>query len=73
MERIAMLPAQLTAYDTGALEIFALRDEARAALGDRFDLRAFHDAVLSSGPVTLPMLRQLVERWIQDQKAAAGR
>ncbi|HVE86664.1 MAG TPA: DUF885 domain-containing protein [Myxococcales bacterium] len=70
IERIAVLPAQLTAYDTGALEIFALRDEARAALGGRFDLRAFHDAVLSSGPVTLPMLRQLVERWIQDQKAA---
>ncbi|HEY8209294.1 MAG TPA: DUF885 domain-containing protein [Myxococcaceae bacterium] len=71
MERIAIMPAQLTAYDTGALEIFALRDQARAALGDRFDLRAFHDVILSSGPVTLPMLRQLVEKWIQDQKAAA--
>lgn len=70
LERIAVIPGQLTAYDTGALEIFALRDEARAALGDRFDLRAFHDTVLSSGPVTLPMLRQLVERWIQDRKAA---
>jgi uncharacterized protein (DUF885 family) len=66
------MPAQLTAYDTGALEFFALREEAKAALGSRFDLRAFHDVVLSSGPVTLPMLRQLVERWIQQQKAAGG-
>jgi len=72
MERIAVMPAQLTAYDTGALEFFALREEAKAALGSRFDLRAFHDVVLSSGPVTLPMLRQLVEHWIQQQKAAGG-
>lgn len=70
VDRIAVWPAQITAYDTGGLEFFALRDEAKAALGDRFDLRAFHDVVLSSGTVTLPMLRQMVDRWIQEQEAA---
>ncbi len=60
VDRISVWPAQLTAYDTGALEIFALRDEARAKLGDRFDLSRFHACVLAAGPVTLRMLRELV-------------
>ena len=64
VDRIAVWPGQFTAYDTGGLEFFALRAEAEAALGDRFDVRAFHDAVLGNGPVTLPMLRDQVERWL---------
>ena len=65
VDRIAVWPAQLTAYDTGAMEIFALREQAERALGARFDLRAFHDTVLGSGSITLPMLRQKVESWIR--------
>jgi uncharacterized protein (DUF885 family) len=64
VDRIAVWPGQFTAYDTGGLEFFALRAEAEAALGDRFDIREFHDAVLGSGPVTLPMLREQVEGWL---------
>jgi uncharacterized protein (DUF885 family) len=68
VDRIAVWPAQLTAYDTGALEFFALREEAERALGRRFDLREFHDVVLESGSITLPMLRQKVRSWIRSKR-----
>jgi uncharacterized protein (DUF885 family) len=68
VDRIAVWPAQLTAYDTGALEFFALREEAESALGRRFDLREFHDVVLESGSITLPMLRQKVRSWIRSKR-----
>jgi uncharacterized protein (DUF885 family) len=71
VDRIAGWPAQLTAYDTGAMEFFALRAEAEQALGARFDLREFHKVVLDTGSITLPMLRRKVERWIQRERAAA--
>lgn len=67
--RVTVWPAQLTAYDTGGLEIRALRTQAEAALGARFDLRRFHQAALANGIVTLPMLRTIIERWIADEKA----
>jgi uncharacterized protein (DUF885 family) len=62
VDRIAGWPAQLTSYDTGAIEILALRTEAEQRLGERFDLRRFNACVLSAGAVTLPMLRRIVER-----------
>ena len=65
VDRIAVWPAQLTAYDTGAIEFFALREKAERELGPKFDLREFHDVVLGSGAITLPMLRQKVESWIR--------
>jgi uncharacterized protein (DUF885 family) len=68
VDRIAVLPGQLTAYDTGGLEIFALRERAERELGPRFDVRDFHDAVLGHGAVTLPMLREAVDRWIVSRK-----
>ena len=71
VDRIAGWPAQLTAYDTGGMELFALREQAERELGPRFDLRAFHDVVLGSGAITLPMLRQKVESWIRRTRAAA--
>ncbi|RPI50524.1 MAG: DUF885 family protein, partial [Acidobacteria bacterium] len=46
-------------------EITSLRARATAALGPRFDIRAFHDTVLGRGGVTLPMLREQVDQWIQ--------
>ena len=68
VDRIVVWPGQLTAYDTGGLEIFALREEAERALGARFDLREFHDVVLRDGAVTLPMLRESVQAWIAEKR-----
>ncbi len=65
VDRIAVLPGQLTAYDSGGLEILALRQLAEEQLGDRFDIRAFHDRVLENGTVPLTMLRAHVEAWIR--------
>jgi uncharacterized protein (DUF885 family) len=72
VDRIAILPGQLTAYDTGGLEIMALREEAKAALGPGFDIRGFHDAVLGGGVLPLAALRQRVETWIAAQKSKAA-
>ncbi len=58
-------PGQALGYKIGQLRISALREKARAALGDRFDLRRFHAAVLDNGPLPLAMLEQQVERWIK--------
>jgi len=71
-DRIVVWPGQAAAYDTGAREFFALREQAERELGAGFDIRAFHDTVLSHGAVTLPMLRRIVERWIAERKLAAG-
>jgi uncharacterized protein (DUF885 family) len=68
VDRVVVWPAQLTAYDTGALEIIALRDQAKRDLGDRFDIREFHDQVLANGAITLPMLRQVIEHWLASKK-----
>lgn len=64
VDRIAAMPGQLTAYDTGALEIVRLRHRAEQALAARFDLRAFDDAVIQNGAVPLLWLRERMERWI---------
>jgi len=68
VDRIAVWPGQLTAYDTGALEFFALRREAEAALGKRFDIREFHEVLLANGAVTLPMLREQVQAWLESKR-----
>jgi uncharacterized protein (DUF885 family) len=68
VDRVALWPAQLTAYDTGALEFFALRKQAQEALGNKFDIREFHAVLLESGAVTLPMLREQVARWLAKKK-----
>lgn len=65
VDRISVLPGQLTAYDSGGLEIFALRKLAREQLGDAFDIRVFHDRVLENGTVPLEMLRRHVEGWVE--------
>lgn len=64
VDRYLADPGQALAYKMGQLEILALRDEARAKLGDRFDLKRFHDVVLMNGAVALPVLRGQVEAWI---------
>lgn len=65
-DRIAVMPGQLTAYDSGGLEIMALRAEAERALGPRFDLREFHARILGDGIVPLPLLRQRITEWIEE-------
>lgn len=65
VDRMAIMPGQLTSYDSGLLELLALRKEAQAALEDRFDLRSFHELVLENGPVPLSTLRALVTAWVR--------
>jgi uncharacterized protein (DUF885 family) len=64
VDRYIVWPGQALAYKVGQLEIIRLRREAEARLGDRFDIRAFHDTVLGSGAVSLPLLRGLVAEWL---------
>jgi uncharacterized protein (DUF885 family) len=70
VDRIAILPGQLTAYDSGGLEILALRNEAEHSLGDAFDIREFHDRVLENGTIPLVSLRTHIEAWIRQREAA---
>jgi uncharacterized protein (DUF885 family) len=63
VDRYIVMPGQALAYKIGQLEILRLRDEARRRLGAAFDIKAFHDTVLGSGAVSLPVLRDLVEDW----------
>jgi uncharacterized protein (DUF885 family) len=72
VDRYIVWPGQATAYMTGNLEIRRLREMAERELGNRFDIRAFHDRVLEDGTVTLPMLREKIERWVAEEKAKAG-
>ncbi len=64
VDRYIAVPAQATSYMLGNLEIRRLRAQAEQALGDRFDIKAFHDRVLEDGSVPLSMLRAKIERWI---------
>ena len=69
VDRYIAWPGQALAYKLGQLEILRLREEARQRLGARFDLRAFHDEVVGSGPLPLGVLHSQVESWISAQEA----
>jgi uncharacterized protein (DUF885 family) len=71
VDRMAVWPGQLTAYDSGGLEIMALRREAEAALGSRFDIRQFHQRVLENGAVPLTALRANISAWVAAERRAA--
>ena len=69
VDRYIAWPGQALAYKLGQLEILRLRGEARQKLGAKFDLRAFHDEVVGSGPLPLGILHSQVESWIGVQAA----
>ncbi|MGE3177950.1 MAG: DUF885 family protein [Vicinamibacterales bacterium] len=70
VRRYITRPGQATAYKIGMIAIQKLRSEAKAALGDRFDDRRFHDVVLGGGALPLTVLEQRVRRWTGTQAAA---
>ena len=59
-----VLPGQATSYKIGMIEILRLRQKAEEQLGDRFDIRAFHDTVLGGGALPLALLERKVDEWI---------
>ncbi|APW72025.1 MULTISPECIES: DUF885 domain-containing protein [Sphingopyxis] len=71
IDRYIVLPGQATAYYIGMQTIVALRARAREKLGNRFDLRRFHDVALGAGPLPLPLLEERIDNWIADGGAAA--
>lgn len=64
IERYVVMPGQATAYKIGMNKILELRERAKNELGDKFDVRAYHDVVLKNGPVPLAVLEENVDAWI---------
>ncbi|MEM6189082.1 DUF885 domain-containing protein [Shewanella scandinavica] len=73
IERYIVMPGQATAYKVGMMKILELREKAKSALGDKFNLRDFHDVVLKNGAVPLDILETLVDRYIADTKSAEAK
>ncbi|WP_274698405.1 DUF885 domain-containing protein [Aurantiacibacter sp. D1-12] len=67
IERYLVYPGQATAYMIGKLKIMELRERARTQLGDDFDIRMFHEVVLTNGPVPLDILEEQVDAWIASE------
>ncbi|MEO1242169.1 MAG: DUF885 domain-containing protein [Pseudomonadota bacterium] len=70
IERYSVWPGQATAYKTGQLAILRMRENAEAELGDDFDLREFHETILLNGGMPLGILEDVVEAWVEEEKAS---
>jgi len=70
VDRYIAIPAQALSYKIGEQEILDLRERAKAALGAKFDIRRFHEAVLRDGPMPLPVLDAKIARWIAQEKTS---
>jgi len=68
IERYIVMPGQATAYKVGMMKFLELRQKAMDALGDKFDIRDFHDAVLKNGAVPLDILERLVDDYIAEKQ-----
>ena len=69
VERYIAIPGQALAYKVGQLTILRLKAKAKAALGARFDPRAFHAQVLDTGALPLPVLERKIDDWIASQRS----
>lgn len=72
IERYIVNPGQACAYKVGQLEILRLRQHAMDALGDRFDIKKFHDVVLTNGALPLALLERAVDEWITAERGSAS-
>ncbi|MDN3652203.1 DUF885 domain-containing protein [Thalassotalea ponticola] len=70
VERHAVMPSQATAYKVGMLEILRMRDMAKEALGDKFDIREFHEVYLKNGPLPLDVMQTMMENYIKEKQGA---
>lgn len=68
VERHIVMPGQATAYKIGMNKIVELREEAKVQLGDNFDIKEFHDVVLTNGAVPLNILEEMVQEWVKSKK-----
>jgi len=68
VDRYIGWPSQALAYKAGQMKILELRERSRKALGERFDLRAFHDQVLDAGAIPLDLLDARINLWIASRK-----
>jgi len=72
VDRYIAWPGQALSYKMGQMEILALREQAEKGLGAKYDIKTFHDELLSAGPLPLDVLHQRMTNWIAAQKAPAG-
>ena len=69
VDRYLVWPGQATGYKIGELKIKSLRAKAKAALGERFDLRRLHNVLIDNGGMPLAVLEELVDQWIASERA----
>jgi uncharacterized protein (DUF885 family) len=72
INRYIVMPSQATAYKIGMIKILELRANAKKQLGNKFDLRQFHDVVLTNGALPLDVLEELVEQWIKSRQSGGA-